>query len=83
MNIPGKGEAMASFVLGITGLICFFIFGNIIGFFLSIILGFIGVMLSASSVRAGYRSGLQTAGAILSFLAFLGGVAIIFLMTNR
>ncbi len=74
MNIPGKGEATASFVIGILSLACMALGAPIF----SLILGLIGVVLAIYSKRAGYNSGLRVTGLILSCLP-LGLLLLLFL----
>lgn len=74
-NIPGKGAATASMVLGIIGVVCLF-FGGV-GSIVSLIVGIIGLILASNSKKAGFTSGVRTAGFVLSLISVIGG-AIVF-----
>lgn len=71
---PGKGQAIASMVLGIVGIV-FWWFGY--SAFVSVVLGIIGIILAAISKGAGYYGGIRTAGFVLSLICVIVG-AIIF-----
>lgn len=58
-NIPGKGAATASMVLGIIGVVCWF-FG--VSSIVSVVVGIIGLILASNSKKAGFVSGVRTAG---------------------
>ncbi len=49
-NIPGKGAATASMVLGIIGVVCWF-FG--VSSIVSVVVGIIGLILASNSKKAG------------------------------
>ncbi len=69
-NIPGKGAATASLVLGIISVVCWF-FGY--SAFLSVVLGIIGIVQAINSKKAGYNDGIRTAGFVLSIIGLVGG----------
>ena len=52
-NIPGKGAATASMVLGIIGVVCWF-FG--VSSIVSVVVGIIGLILASNSKKAGFVS---------------------------
>ena len=54
---PGKGEAIASLVTGLLGLLC-----------LGIILGPVGIFLALSARKKGYIGGIGTAGLVISII---------------
>ena len=71
---PGSTLAIASLVLGIIGVICwFFGYSSII----SLILGIIGLVLASRARQEGNTSGVRTAGFVCSLIAVIGG-AIVF-----
>ena len=61
-NVPGKGAATASLVLGIVGM-----------FFAGIILGILGLYYAAKAKKEGFVGGMRTAGFVLSLLALIFG----------
>ena len=69
-NVPGKGSATASLVLGIISVVLWF-FGY--SALISVILGIVGVVLASKSKAAGYNDGIRTAGFILSLIGIIGG----------
>lgn len=69
-NIPGKGAATASLVLGIVAVACWF-FGW--GAIISIACGIVGIVLASSSKKAGFTGGIRTAGFVLSLIGLIGG----------
>lgn len=69
-NVPGKGAATASLVLGIIAVICWF-FGY--SSILSVILGIIGIVLASNSKKEGFDGGIRTAGFVLSLIGLIGG----------
>ena len=73
-NVPGKGAATASLVLGIVAVVCW-CFG--VSAIVSVVCGVIGLILAANAKKAGFEGGLRTAGFILSLIGLIGG-AIIF-----
>lgn len=72
-NIPGKGQATASMVLGIIAVILwFFGYSSII----SLILGIIGLILASKSKALGFDGGVRTAGFVLSLIGLIGGALV-------
>lgn len=69
-NTSGHGKAVASLVLGIIGVVFWFLGTASI---LSIILGIIGIVLASSAKKDGNTEGLRTAGFVLSLIALIGG----------
>lgn len=69
-NEPGKGLAVASLVLGIIGVVCWF-FG--VSSIVSVIVGIIGLILAANSKKQGFTGGIRTAGFVLSIISLIGG----------
>ena len=69
-KIPGKGQAIASMVLGIISVVLWF-FGY--GSLISIILGIVGLVLAGNSKKAGFEGGMRTAGFVLSLIGLIGG----------
>lgn len=69
-KIPGKGQAVASLVLGIIGVALWF-FGY--SALVSVVLGIIGLVLAGNAKKAGYTEGMQKAGFILSLISLIGG----------
>lgn len=72
--VPGKGQAIASLVLGIVAVV-FWFFG--VGSLLSLILGIVGLVLASMAKKAGFEGGIRTAGFVLSLIGTIGG-AIVF-----
>ncbi len=69
-QVPGKGAATASMVLGIISVVCwFFGFTAII----SVILSIIGLILASNAKKAGFVGGMQTAGFVLNLIGIIGG----------
>lgn len=69
--VPGKGQGIASMVLGIIGMVLL-LFG-VIGGAISVVLGIIGLVLAGNAKKLGYAEGMQKAGFILSLLSLIGG----------
>lgn len=69
-NVPGKGAATASLVLGIIAVV-FWFFGY--SSILSVILGVIGLVLASNAKKAGFEGGVRTAGFVLSLIGLIGG----------
>lgn len=69
-NVPGKGQATASLVLGIISVVLWFFGVTSIG---SVILGIIGLVSAGNSKKAGYNGGTRTAGFVLSLIGLIGG----------
>lgn len=70
VNIPGKGAATASLVLGIIAVVLWFFGYSAI---LSVILGIIGLVCAGNAKKAGYDDGIRTAGFVLSLIGLIGG----------
>ena len=69
-NIPGKGAATASMVLGIISVVCWFFGWSLV---VSIVLGVVGLILASNAKKAGFVGGMQTAGFVLSLIGLIGG----------
>lgn len=69
-NIPGKGAATASLVLGIISVVLWF-FGY--SALVSVILGIVGLILADNAKKAGFNGGIRTAGFVLSLIGLIGG----------
>ena len=69
-NIPGKGAATASLVLGIISVVVWF-FGY--SALVSVILGIVGLILAGNAKKAGFNGGIRTAGFVLSLIGLIGG----------
>lgn len=70
VNVPGKGAAVASLVLGIIAVVLWFFGYSAI---VSVILGIIGLVCAGNSKKAGFTGGLRTAGFVLSLIGLIGG----------
>lgn len=70
----GRSHATASLVLGIISVV-FWFFGY--GAILSLILGFIGLMLAGKAKEEGDTSGTRTAGFVLSLIGLIGGAIVL------
>ena len=69
-NVPGKGSAVASLVLGIIAVVLwFFGYTSIV----SVILGIVGLVCAGNAKKAGFMGGLRTAGFVLSLIGLIGG----------
>ena len=69
-NIPGKGAATASLVLGIISVVLWF-FGY--SALVSVILGIVRLILAGNAKKAGFNGGIRTAGFVLSLIGLIGG----------
>lgn len=69
-NIPGKGAATTSLVLGIISVVLWF-FGY--SALVSVILGIVGLILAGNAKKAGFNGGIRTAGFVLSLIGLIGG----------
>lgn len=69
-NIPGKGAATASLVLGIISVVLWF-FGY--SALVSVILGIVGLILAGNAKKEGFNGGIRTAGFVLSLIGLIGG----------
>lgn len=72
-NTPGKGQAIASLIVGVISVVCWFFGYSAI---LSVILGIVGLILAGNSKKAGYYGGMRTAGFILSLIGLIGGAVV-------
>ena len=69
-NVPGKGAATASLVLGIVAVVLwFFGYTSIV----SVVLGIVGLICAGNAKKAGFDDGLRTAGFVLSLIGLIGG----------
>ena len=69
------GKAVASLVLGICAIVCWF-FG--VGALVGIILGIIGLVLAGQAKKAGNTEGIRTGGFVCSLIGLIGsGIAVI------
>lgn len=69
-NVPGKGAAVASLVLGIIAVVLWsFGYTSIV----SVILGIVGLVCAGNAKKAGFMGGLRTAGFVLSLIGLIGG----------
>ena len=69
-NVPGKGAAVASLVLGIIAVVLWcFGYSSIV----SVILGIVGLVCAGNAKKAGFMGGLRTAGFVLSLIGLIGG----------
>jgi len=69
-NVPGKGKATASLVLGIIAVVCWW-FGY--SALVSVILGVVGLILAAQAKKEGFEGGARKAGFVLSLIGLIGG----------
>ena len=69
-ELPGQGAAVASLVLGIIAVVCWFFGWSAL---VSVVLGIIGLVLAGSSKKAGFTGGVRTAGFVLSLIGLIGG----------
>lgn len=69
-KLPGQGAAVASLVLGIISVVCWFFGWSVLA---SVVLGIIGLVLAGSSKKAGFTGGMRTAGFVLSLIGLIGG----------
>ena len=69
-NIPGRGAAIGSMVLGIISVV-FWFFGW--GALVSIICGIVGLVLATKAKNEGYYGGIRTAGFVCSLIGIIGG----------
>ena len=69
-NIPGKGAAIASLVLGIVAVALWFFGYTAI---VSVVLGIVGLICAGNAKKAGFDGGLRTAGFVLSLIGLIGG----------
>ena len=76
-NIPGKGEAVASMVLGIVGLVFTFILSGFGLGFIAVICGIIGLILSIISKNKGYEGGMRTAGFVMNIIVIVVAILVV------
>ena len=69
-QIPGKGAATASMVLGIIAVVLWFFGYSAI---LSVILGIVGLFMASNAKKAGFEGSIRTAGFVLSLIGLIGG----------
>ena len=72
-DVPGKGAATASLVLGIMSLVCCL---SMAGAVVGVILGIVGVICSSSAKKAGFVGGIQKGGFICSLIGIIAGCLI-------
>ena len=72
---PGKGQAIASMVLGIVSVV-FWFFGA--GAIVGLVTGIIGIIMAESAKKKGYVGGMRTAGLVCSIIGLVGS-ALVFL----
>ena len=66
---PGKGAAVASLVLGILSVVCWFF--NVFAF-IGVICGIVGLILASVAKKNGFVGGVRTAGLVLSIIGLVG-----------
>ena len=71
---PGKGMAIASLVMGIISVV-FWFFG--VTSIVSLVLGIVGIILANKAKKKGNRSGMCTAGMVLSLIGTIVGALIL------
>lgn len=72
-NVPGKGAAIASLVLGIVAVV-FWFFGW--GSLVSVVTGIVGLVCATNAKKAGFEGGMRTAGFVLSIIGLVGGAVV-------
>ncbi len=70
---PGRGDAIASMVLGIIAILCWFFGWSAI---VSVILAVVGLVLATNAKKKGYTGGMQTAGFVLCIVSLFGAILI-------
>lgn len=73
---PLHGKAVASLILGICSIVCWFcgLYGAIIG----IVLGIIGIVMASKAKKAGNTEGIRTGGFVCSIVGLAGsGIAFV------
>jgi len=73
-EIPGKGQATASLVLGIISIVSWIF---VVSSFLSVICGIIGIVCANKSKKLGYKDGVRTGGFVTSLIGLIGGALIL------
>lgn len=69
-QVPGKGKAIASLVLGIVAVVFWFTSWLAI---VSVVCGIIGLVMASMAKAEGYVGGMRTAGFVLSIIGLVGG----------
>ena len=69
-NPPGKGNATASWVLGIIAVV-FWFFGD--SSIRAVSLGIVGLIQASKAKELGYLDAIRTAGFVLSLIGLVGG----------
>ena len=69
-EVPGKGHATASLVLGIIAVVCWFFGYSAI---ISVVCGGIGLYLAGKAKEEGFEGSTRTAGFVLSLIGLIGG----------
>ena len=72
-DVPGKGAATASMVLGIISVVLWFFGYSAI---VSVILGVVGLILAGNAKKAGFMGVIRTAGFVLSLIGLIGGALV-------
>lgn len=72
-DVPGKGAATASMVLGIISVVLWFFGYSAI---VSVILGVVGLILAGNAKKVGFMGGIRTAGFVLSLIGLIGGALV-------
>ena len=72
-EVPGKGHATASLVLGIIAVVCWFFGYSAI---ISVVCGGIGLYLAGKAKEEGFEGSTRTAGFVLSLIGLIGGALI-------
>lgn len=75
MTDPGRGQAIASLVLGIIGLV--FAFVPVCGAPFAIVLGIIGTIMGAIGQKSRTAHGMAIAGLIMSIIALVLSIGIL------
>ena len=73
-NIPGRGAAIASLVLGIISVV-FWFFGWLA--LVSVVTGIVGLICAVNAKKAGFEGGMKTAGFVLSIIGLVGGAIVL------
>ena len=72
-DVPGKGAATASLVLGIISVVCWFAgYSSLI----SVVCGIVGLILASNAKKMGFLGGIRTAGFVLSLIGLIGGALV-------
>lgn len=73
-NVPGKGQAIASLVLGIISVVLWWFGYSAI---VSVVLGIVGLILAGNAKKVGFVGGVRTAGFVLSLIGLIGGAIVL------